>query len=76
MKTQSSCFLVPNKIATGFKEWVYLPSKLLHSKTNTIGYYLYVKFIDIIQMDLFTEQKQTHREHRSMVIRGDGQGVS
>ena len=45
---------------------IILISEVRQMKTNIIWYHLYVKSKQKIQMNLFTEQKQTHR-HRKQI---------
>ena len=39
-------------------------SEVSQTKTNIIWYHLYVEFKKMIQMNLFTKQKQTHRHRK------------
>jgi len=44
-------------------DWMDLESEVSQSKTNTIWYHLYVESYQkkMVQMNLFTKQKQIHR---------------
>ena len=48
-------------------------SEVSQTKTNILWYHLYVESKKMIQMNLFTKQKQTHR-HRNKLIVTKGEG--
>ena len=49
-------------------------TKRSHKKTNIIGYHLYVEFKKMIQVNLFTKQKQTHRLQKTNLWLPKGKG--
>ena len=54
---------------------IVILSKVSQRKTNTILYHLYMKPKKMIQMNLFTKQKQSHNtETKFMAIRGKNGG--
>ena len=40
---------------------IIILSKVSQRKTRSIRYHLYVELLQVVQMNLFTKQKQTHR---------------
>ena len=65
-----------NKIMPFAARWMDLEiiilSEISQSKTNIIWYHLYVESKKKVQMNLFTKQKETHRqENKLMVTKGD-----
>ena len=49
---------------------IIILSEESHRKTNII-YHLYGEFFKMIQMNLFTKQKQTDTENKLMVTKGE-----
>ena len=54
-----------NEIMPSAGTWMDLEiiilSEVSQRKTSSIRYHLYVEFLEVVQTNLFTKQKQTHR---------------
>ena len=61
--------------ATWMDSEIVIWSKVSQRKTNTILYHLYMEPKKMIQMNLFTKEKQSHNtEIKFMVTRGKNRG--
>ena len=54
---------------------IVILSEVSQTKTNIIRYHLYVKSKKMIQMNLFTKQKQTHRYRKQTYGYQRGKGL-
>ena len=54
---------------------IILQSEISQTKTNTIQYHVYVESKTMIQMNLFTKEKQTHKhKNKVSVTKGEREG--
>ena len=54
---------------------IIILSKVSQRKTRSIRYHLYVELLQVVQMNLFTKQKQTHRLRERTYSNRQAQGV-
>ena len=55
--------------------WMDLEVIILSEVSQTEKYHLYVQSKKRVKKNLFTKQKQTHRDRKLMVINGEGGGA-